>query len=291
MKDMLTPKILMCGLPDSGKSTYIAALSYLLEHGDADTGIHYNGPSEESQYIQDLAMKWASCEEIGRTKAHGKVDIDFNLKLAQKEFVLNLPDLDGEKWRDLWVNRRCDIEISKLSYQSTGILLFINLNKIVAPITVETVRKSLASITGGEAEDAEDEEVQSDDETEWDPNKHASTQAIIVDFLQSLSNEPMSSNKKPLAIILSAWDSSEENLKPNAVLENDLPLLAQYLNSEADYKNWVVFGVSAQGGDISNNATKEKLLSEECPENRIIVECEDHKDIDLSRPISWLINQ
>lgn len=290
-----SPNLLLCGLPNSGKSTFVAAISYLLEHGESITEISYNGPAQDTKYIQRLSELWASCEEIGRTQVQGKEDVKLNLSLSGENFTLDMPDLDGEKWRDLWVKRHCDAEISDLSIDASGILFFININKITPPLSIQTVKDSLNAVLEEEPSDknasldaSSESELVSVQPVEWEA-EGASTQSILVDLLQSLSGKDMSQNIKPLAVILSAWDDAEEGLKPLEVLNRELPLLAQYLNSGLDFPEWSVFGVSAQGGNVADEAVKQELLAKEDPSERIIVECESQRDNDLSRPLSWLV--
>lgn len=48
-------KCLIAGLPDAGKSTYIAALAYILEHPSDDQALRINVRSTDRAYINKLS--------------------------------------------------------------------------------------------------------------------------------------------------------------------------------------------------------------------------------------------
>ena len=80
---------------------------------------------------------------------------------------------------------------------------------------------------------------------------------------------------------------NEEEIKER--LKKELPLLAQYIECKFDYENVKVFGVSAQGGDLTNIDSKKHLLHKDCPSKRVMVRQGDNKSSDLTLILSWLL--
>jgi hypothetical protein len=128
----------------------------------------------------------------------------------------------------------------------------------------------------------------------------APTQIQLVELLQLLRERPLSASFRKLAIVLSAWDKvEEEGRSPSLFLEERLPLLHQYLTSNADGWNYKMYGVSAQGGDYQKEGehlsdAKLKRLNElkdlDEPSMRIKVVSDSSVTSDLTEPLAWLMD-
>jgi hypothetical protein len=115
-----------------------------------------------------------------------------------------------------------------------------------------------------------------------------------------LTRHPLSVKYRRVAIILSAWDKvAEEGRTPAQFLKERLPLLEQYLCSNADAWEWKVYGVSAQGADYEKenqplSSTQQAKLQElrelDEPSERIKVIFEGSESSDLTEPIAWLMS-
>ncbi|MDI1226345.1 MAG: hypothetical protein PSY14_01490 [bacterium] len=117
-----------------------------------------------------------------------------------------------------------------------------------------------------------------------------------------LANDPFSTSRKKLVIILSAWDLVEKNLTPAQFLKRELPLLAQFLESQKICLELKVYGVSALGGDIteynkeleaaiklSKNIPPIELISQDKLSNRVSITDGVESGQDLTMPMKWLI--
>ena len=60
-------KIVLCGLPSSGKSTFLAALGHLLTTDELPTALSLKELPGSREYLIYLARKWVKFEEIERT--------------------------------------------------------------------------------------------------------------------------------------------------------------------------------------------------------------------------------
>jgi len=78
---------------------------------------------------------------------------------------------------------------------------------------------------------------------------------------------------------------------PHEYLKRELPLLRQFLDSNDDRLEHTVFGVSAQGGDITVAEQKSALLGLDDALKRIKVLHGSEISQDITRPIAWLLEE
>lgn len=267
---------MMIGLPEAGKTTFLAAFWNVVESSDCKLSL-YKLPAQ-SEYISAISKKWVNCEPLERTVTGTEKTVELTLTgLDTNElFNLVLPDLSGERFEAHFTERQWDSDYEDLIADSHGILLFVNPNKVEDPILI-----SQAAAAGGKDMLMGGKESEAID---WDSSL-APTQVKLVDILQFHANNCIKPIHK-IAVIISAWDSIVTNEKtPREWMQERLPLLHQFLkaNNNISYK---VFGVSAQGGDIEKN--KKALLKITNPIERIIVKDENIVGSDLSSPLTWV---
>ena len=274
--------LLICGLPESGKSTFLGALSYLINSGETNTVLQEKSWAEDRTYLNQLAQRWLECKPMERTRKGDIHAIELILDGNSVPFQLFIPDLSGETWNDIWSKRICPENIVKHAQQAGGILLFIHADKIEKPVPITAIN-AMDEVVGEEGEVHEAEP--------WDPDRCSPTQVAIVDILQLLARPPLTTNStKKLVVILSAWDLVlEHGLSPQEHLANEFPLLNQYLKAGFSYSDWTVFGVSALGGDLDKD--EGKLAEKDNPSERIIVRSGDNTYHDLTLPIKWLLEK
>lgn len=292
---MSTKTILICGLPASGKTTFLAALSYLVRFGGTSTALTHNGLAAEREYINMLAECWSSCQTFERTKLGQEKDVTLHLKAGDRPIELTVPDLSGEAWEQIWAKRCCDQQFVDLCQNASAVMLFVHVDDIRPPISVTDAAAMENAVSDssdiGDEENASDNDGFADENVKvWQPDRDCPTQAIVVDLLQMLVRPPLTTGPRRLAVILSAWDCISDERTPDTVLVEELPLLSQYLHSGLEYREWKVFGVSAQGGPINTPEDMEHLLSISAPADRIQVVHSDHPSHDLSRILSWLLD-
>lgn len=280
--------VIGCGLPSSGKSTYIGALWHLLQSQELPTRLKYDGLPEDRERLNQLAEKWRRCENMDRTLVQHERIVDIDLRLQDERFRVALPDFSGETWRELWERRICPKSVAELSEQSSGILLFAHADDIIVPLPV-VVATEQAKIL--EAADEVGEQIgaaANGTERPYDA-ANAPTQAKLVDILQLLSKPPLGARQgRRLAVILSAWDlAADQGQSPSEYLQSHLPLLGQYLENSLDYVDVRIYGISALGGALPQDA--EKLRSMVRQSDRItVIEQDGAISHDLTRPLDWL---
>ncbi|WP_281947336.1 hypothetical protein [Vibrio parahaemolyticus] len=275
-------KIVFCGLPYSGKTTFLGALSYLAERNDDGNSLKLIELQEQRHFFNLLADTWVDCEPMMRTKVDSQDAIEMTLSTSELKFKVEMPDLSGETWASIWSEHEMSPAVHDFLTHCTSIAFFIHADQISTPLNLSEENSMLQ---GGTIREEGTGQLES-----WDASKHASTQAVTVDLLVKASSI-MKSTKKRVAVILSAWDTvSPSNQSPLDFVRVQMPLLHQYLCSRLDFEDFNIYGVSAQGGCLTQQ--KMSLLDIDNPIKRIqVLEDGGVKHNDLTKILSWLINE
>jgi hypothetical protein len=281
--------IAVCGLPDSGKTTYLAALWHLLTEREIDTCLRFGSlRNVDASYLNTIANRWRLAKRQDRTPLGFSRTVAMNLlDNMNSPLRLTFPDMSGEVFRRIWEERYCDVGLSDILKVGSGILLFIHADTIRAPEWAIEFRTMFQSLNLP---------IPATQEIPWHP-RLAPTQAQLVDLLQLFRAPPIGARPQRLAIMLSAWDKAvAEGLSPEAFVRDRLPLLHQYLSQGTDGWDYRVYGVSAQGGDYEDavpNADRlkeaEALRSINKASERILLATSSESSHDLTEPIAWLV--
>jgi hypothetical protein len=87
--------------------------------------------------------------------------------------------------------------------------------------------------------------------------------------------------------VISAWDViTNPKLSPGEWLLRELPLLSQFLRTNPDSFDVRVYGISAQGGDVTGEKRIELAL--QTPSQRIQCVGPNTRAHDLTAPLVWL---
>ena len=288
---MTNRSIVISGLPDSGKTTFLAALWHLVTSRIDKTMMRFESLRHgDATYLNTIATRWRSGKSQNHTILAGDQLVSMNLfDSTEIPMHLNFPDIAGESFRDIWENRECTPSLSKILGDGEGMLFFINSDRIQPHLlTVDVADQTRALGT----------EIPPGQEVKWHP-KFATTQVKLVDMLQLFRAPPINIGLRRIAIILSLWDKvAVEGRSPEDFLTEKLPLLSQYLHSGADGWIWRVYGVSAQGGDYEKEnetptpglrAAIDTLIAFDVPSKRISVVSGSTVSHDLTEPIAWLL--
>jgi hypothetical protein len=285
---MAESSIVIIGLPESGKTTFLAALWHIITARDVETALRFHSlKNGEAAHLNAIAARWREAKAQDRTAVGGNRLVSMNLLDTDNNPVrVTFPDVPGEAYRRMWEERDCEGEIAEI-LRAGGVLLFIHSDTIRAPKWVVD-EVALSKAVGLE--------VPEGNEVPWHP-RLAPTQVQLVDLLQLLRSQPLDVGPRRLAIMLSAWDKAcGEGLTPIEYLEAKLPLLAQYLRRGADGWIWRAYGLSAQGGDydpIEKEAKRkpeaEMLRSLDRPSARIRLVRNNAEINDLTEPLAWLM--
>jgi len=187
--------ILLVGIPQTGKSTYLASLWHVVESDEVDKSLTLTSLPDNREYLNILRGSWLKCEPIERNKLnfikHNSIAIRDNNN--DKEYSLMFPDVSGELFELQFQNREVTNEFLSLLNSSCGILFFIHPN-ISEPELITDADRIL-----NETENPQNENTIK----KWN-HKDVPTQVILVDILQIITT--FLNNKIKLSVIISAWD-------------------------------------------------------------------------------------
>jgi len=309
-------RLLAMGLPQVGKTTFLAAFWHLLTSGEVRDSLVLAEFQPSRDHLNTIATLWRKWEEIPRTTLPKERVVTVNVSLPGKDqvFELSVPDASGEGFKRIFETRHCSREFEDLATDSRELLLFLHPKQAVPPqridLEVDKLSDDLDNLldmiagapnsatdatmgvgvdgtaSGGHAQPAAAEETQIPSEIlKWNA-KYSAYQAKLVDLLQVASRLRCEQPAR-LAVVISAWDRCErEKLQPEAWIKARLPLLYQYLVANADVCDFAVFGVSAQGAELKAPGA---LLDNIRASDRIKVTSGATESKDLTLPIKFLL--
>lgn len=290
--------IVVCGLPESGKTTYLAALWHILSASpDFVTALKLSSRDyDDYEYIREIHARWIKGEVQPHTQALTQKIVGLDLINAEgEEIQLRVPDHSGETYEALWAQRHCELHIASALENRSGILLFINVDTIEKPQSLISRIEAAAEMEANKP--AGDNKAVTQAKRPAKPFKASEVpdQVKLIDILQTLSTGSFRADHERIAIIMSAWDLlASDGETPEVILKRELPLLHDYLETGVHGWETNVYGVSAQGGEYHDpekssepsDATK-KLLAEK-PAERISIVGDEIDGRDLTLPIDWL---
>jgi hypothetical protein len=277
--------ILFSGLPDSGKTTYIAALWYYIFYSTGkETYSADTLENAELEYLNSISLSWAGCKIVKRTNPTKLEDVSIRMKnnITGEQMVLNVPDINGERFNTQFEFRKWEEEFEKLIETSNGLLLFIDPRDVKNKPRLIYQENQLYRIFGDE------KPTKSTTPVTW-TEKLVPNQVKLVDFLQMLDyHKPNSINK--IAVLVSCWDVITGETNPQNWCHTNVPLLTQYLTTNNHLFETKYFGLSSQGGNYEIPAIKTKLLEMD-PLDRITVTDGINTSNNILSPILWLNNE
>lgn len=276
--------LLFIGLPGSGKTTFLAALWHVLSDRSSATTLKLTKLSGDRAYLNQITKEWRECLQVPRTNLQSEQVAVLHLDGdGFGSFDLSIPDLAGEAFKQQLTDRRISRHHDTFVQAATGVMLFIHpdVQKGTQLMVARQLEATLPGTQKGAASAADTEQIA------WSPEV-LPHQAKLVELLQFLLERTQ--RKLHVAVVVSAWDLVESlGNPPNAFISRQLPLLQQFLEANDDLLEYAVFGVSAQGGDITVASEKQSLLELDDALKRIKVRQEHESGQDITKPIAWLL--
>lgn len=309
---MTNARYFLAGLPDSGKSSYLAAFWIYANNKTTQSALSVSGYPEDADYLDTLQKNWFGYTKVPRTTAGTERTVTIDVKRAsdQQAFTLQIPDMAGESFDHIWGDRHWSDEFQAVADGAAGALLFIHpmmvedgatlgqvreLSKVLpeeaappgAGARVPTVEPSPTSVAATVQTSAV--QPSKPKPAPHDKNK-APTQIKLIENLQLLSEHAAIKRPFRLGLVVSAWDlviSKDRAAAPAGWLKARMPCLMQYLHANRDLYDTEIFGVSAQGGDYEKPADG---FLEMNPYTRCQVAGASVVNVsDVTAPINWLL--
>jgi hypothetical protein len=278
-------RLVMIGLPESGKTTFLAALFHLVrvDNGIETSLVLAEMPGERA-YFLDIERTWLQLDSMEHSVHPDPTDTRLKLRnRAGRLFEVHIPDVSGEVFDRLWEQGVWHDKVQRLTQDAFGVLIFVRADDVRRPDVLEVLKGEEAvdlSVADAEAASAADDG--------WRP-EDVPTQTKLADLVEQVERV---AGPIPIAIVVSAWDVAERSGEtPEQWLRLQLPLLWQMLESAKDVRQFRIFGVSAQGGDVREPAVKEELAARTPPATRILVRDGVATSSDLTAPLTWLLTR
>lgn len=273
-------KCFISGLPNAGKTTFIAALWDILRMRNNEAQeLQFTTTPDNSEYLNEIWKYWVKMEKIERSKKPVPDDIKINIKRVSdgEELVLDIPDFMGEQFQSI-INRTLPDNITAWIEQCDRMLYLIN------------------KLDEGNKDDMdEDDTLEENDRKKEKEDALPLTPERMMETSQNLMVLKYISTHtkiKKIAIGLSAWDIKRDTgLTPEQYLKQRSPVLYNFIKYHFD--EWLFFGVSAQGFDYEKDADKKNDMREKakkCERAFIFYGDEESSSVDLTRPINYLIS-
>ena len=291
------PNLLAIGLPEAGKTTFLAALWHVTEREEVPGALRLERISENAKHLNSIKNDWLRFERVVRTIPGQEQSA--TLWLRDKEGGIGevvFPDLSGESFQGAWKERHWTKEYDQLVESAGGLLLFVHPGTLKEPYTIAEMQKMAeAAFPEMTVKDTADQTELDDDHVtekaeEWDPQR-APTQVQLVELLQFTEHRLKARRPIRLAVIVSAWDLVKSDYPDGAGardwLKDRTSYLDQYLKSDFEQFTVRVYGVSAQGGDLITD--REVLENFERASERILIEGPDCIPHDISEPVRWCL--
>lgn len=283
---MAEKKILFTGLPRTGKTTFIAALWYMLYNHKADSKLKL-GPmtGNDDEYLNEMSdawMRYIDMDRTSRSKLAGEnVSINTIINITGDALLLDIPDFSGETFKDHFDQRVWTEEFYNRIQGTQSLMLFVSPRQRNNRPKLIIMEQDLLRHMGAKVP----EKVI--DFTVYDP-EFTPNQVKVVEELQFYQRYANWQWPIKIAVMVSAWDSVQQapvsTKTPESWLKMHMPLLYQYLKCNGDLYECKYYGVSAQGGDYKR---KDQIANLD-PMNRVQLQEGRHYLNDITSPILWL---
>lgn len=280
------------GLPASGKTTFLAALWHLIESDETSCRLRLDRYEGDLAYLNRIAEAWRTFQKVPRTSQVG--DVDITIHLVDSETGENgtafFPDLAGETFEHQVEARRCRPEFVAKVANDDGVLFFISADRKEDDLSVLELNRRLPLELSEPAGDQDGDAIAAEQPKapEWVP-KSVPAQVKIVQLLSDLIRSPFVARRRRLAILISAWDLTiGTGMSPEGWLMAHMPLVVQFLRSNWSAFEYAIYGVSAQGVSLDDEAAVDKVAGL-APSRRIMVVGPEGEAHDLTLPLVWLV--
>lgn len=270
--------VTMVGMPSTGKSTYLAALYSSLVDPPASPSARLLRQPKTRAYLEDLRHAWLRGERLARTLSDSgelvELSVDF---LGRGTARLRVPDIAGESFQEVFVERHADGTATDLVGAASGLLLFTHPDHVRPRVSISDL-KSMQALVGDV-----DPPATINTEKEFDP-RLLPAEVQIVDLLQWVHDVRRQEKTHRIALMISAWDLVTVPRSPREWLAARMPMLDGFLNANNDIFEICVYGVCAQGGDYE----KEDVAALRARDRAYIVEPDGTRNSDVGRPLEWV---
>ncbi len=312
-------RIVLLGEQATGKSSLLVALYGALLHRRAGA-LRIERSLDDLEFLSGGLAAHARFQPVPRTEVDSDSRVVLELSRNGRRMTIELPDRSGELMRTTIDRRLWDPHLLALARTADAAMLFLRADWLAPADEAEPAQSQAGDAASGEpaAWAADEPGTWSAPDTEplaayddpflvppamerGEPLRSAQPNPEPEDWAPSdmpldvravdLLQETLEKRSKtlPVAVIVSAWDGAGNHADAPAIwLAERAPLLAQFLEANADRLPHEVFGVSAQGGDFSANGKPH--ADPEDPWDRAFLLHGGGTPGTLASPVEWLLD-
>lgn len=288
-KQMSKNQFTIIGPVNAGKTTYFAALYFLLKRkNNYEFRIDPRIDVKDRTYLTTISQAWALLEKIPRTPRSFWENLELPLRRNGRDdqITIYLPDMAGEFFNDSLKTRYLPVSLVEQLENSRGIMLFINPLDYRHNIHIDEKLVGVVQL---------DESIKP---KPWDATQEIlPSDVLYTDLIQQIFYHSPRREYR-LAIIMSAWDKIKQSINdedralydhPEGYLRKHFQLLTQFLDSHKGNFKLKVFGISAYGADPNSNTEKELMMELE-PEERVKVIVSGQSNQNITHPLIHIID-
>ena len=285
---MNTKRYYMMGIPESGKTTFLVAFTFMLEDQTEGTRLHLNPtepPEGMTKEFKEEMDHWGKFEPLTHTRVGQIHKMKYTLYDEKEErYILEIPDRYGEIFSNIVLNRYIEDETREEWLAADKILFFVNLKRM----NIGSQEELLTELPQEMQQLLKNGKESLEKKKDADKKFILPDQFMLVELLQML--QEIRKNGTFIKFIISAWDSLNlqsidyEKQLPEIIFEKYLPFVYQFLKSNSNSIKAEFWGVSAQGSDLLDKEEIKKMSQAlDSMERVIVVDSKGEVSHDLSK--------
>lgn len=270
--------VLIIGLPDSGKTTFLAQLYVRIKKRKGKLRLSKNADDLNIKAIESAVTALANGNTTKTTSADDNLEVVLPVTLGDSEFKLVCPDYGGEQIRNIGDLLEVNQEMQDRVKSSDQWLFFIRPGEIFPEYDLSDTNYP-------------DLQVSRDEELAIPEFSH---QSRFLEILQALIHFKETGIRNQirtprLFIVLTCWDELATEKTPEQIILEKLPLLYDMICTNWGNHEFSFLGLSAQEFSLDTKDAKDKYL-DELPENHgYLVLPDGTRDKDLTKLIEVAI--
>jgi hypothetical protein len=271
----MSKPLLIIGKPHSSKTVFIAQFYSRLQKRKSKLSLYK--PVDDLSAITAAREALANGEEPEATNTERSVNLILPIQFGEQQIDLVCPDYGGEQINTILTSREVDKKWLDAIKGSDNWIFFIRLNNISEQLDISKI-----TVT--------DEHTQGSGEVAEIPFSISDQSALIEllqIFLHSKEHDYHFKNSRiKLTVVLTCWDELETKEKPKQVLQRNLPLLLNFIESNWKADKLKIIGLSAQGFPLNSEENKEKYQIEGSENFGYLIKEDGQETTDITELIS-----
>jgi hypothetical protein len=242
----MNKQLLIIGKPNASKTVFLTQLYAKL--GQKKSKLRLYESVKDLSAITDSREAMAQGKEPETTPTDRNVQILLPIQFEKQYIHLNYPDYGGEQINKMLSNRNIDVKWMEAVQNSDHWLFFIRINSINKSLDMSHPPTIGPPMQG-----------QPDSEMKYE----LSEQSSLIELLQILLDSKgydyhFKNDKVKLMVVLTCWDELKTTENPKDVLQKNLPLFFNFVETNWAASYLKIMGLSAQGFALDNEENKEK---------------------------------